>query len=344
MYSFQTSIALLGRILLALSMGLSHIAEAQSPFEKWLEDVHAEALEKGISQTIADSVLNHLEPDPRVLGFDRRQPEFVQTFEEYLTARVTTDKVKKGERLLRENRTSLNRIGESYGVDPRYLIAFWGLESSYGKHQGTYQVVRSLATLAYDPRRSTFFRAELFNALQILDEGHIEPEKMLGGWAGAMGQNQFLPSSFLNYAQDFGGDGHKDIWNDRVDVWASIANYLKKNGWRNNQSWGMKVQLPSGFYSKFADLKPDKRSDGCRALRHHTRKLDVATWQQMGVRNGSGGALPETDFKTALIITEGSQDFTYMVFPNFRTILSYNCANKYAVSVGMMVDLLDIQD
>jgi len=313
-------------------------ASAEVPFDEWLEELEKEALARGIRQTTIEAALSDIEPDARVIGFDRHQPEFVQTFEEYLTVRVSRQRVEEGIRLMRKHKASLNRIGDHYGVDPRYLISFWGLESSYGKHQGTYQVIRSLATLAYDPRRSSFFRAELFNALQILDEGHIEADRMLGGWAGAMGQNQFLPSSFLNYAEDFAGDGHKDIWNDPVDVWASIANYLHKNGWHKDQSWGMKVQLPEDF--EFVGLTPDKTPGGCRALRHHTRKMALATWQQLGVRNENGADLPQADFTAALIVAESSQDFTYMAFPNFRTILSYNCANKYAVSVGMMVDLL----
>lgn len=316
----------------------SATAAAQYPFVEWLELIKKEALELGIGKTIVDAALKDLEPDARVIGFDRRQPEFTQTFAQYLTARVSSNRVEEGKRLLQQNKASLNRIGDHYGVDSRYLIAFWGLESSYGKHQGTYRVIRSLATLAYDPRRSGFFRAELFNALQILDEGHIEAAHMLGGWAGAMGQNQFLPSSFLKYAQDFAGDGQKDIWNDPVDVWASIANYLQKNGWREDQSWGMKVQLPTGF--NFAELKPDETPGGCRALRQHTRKMALGTWQQMGVRNETGGDLPETDVTVALIVPDDRQGFTYLAYPNFRTILSYNCANKYAVSVGLMVDLL----
>ena len=326
--------------LLLLAMVLSQAVLAQPPFGEWLAGVRTEAIERGMNESMVDTALKGIEPDSRVIGFDRNQPEFVQTFEEYLTSRVSNDKVEKGRRLLKENRVTLNRIGDHYGIDPRYLISFWGLESSFGKHQGTYQVIRSLATLAYDPRRSAFFRAELFNALQILDEGHIEPAGMLGGWAGAMGQNQFLPSSFLNYAQDFAGDGHKDIWNDPVDVWASIANYLHKNGWRKNQSWGMKVRLPDGFHAGFTDLKPENPSSGCRALRHQTRRMSLPSWQKMGVRSETGGVLADSGPSAALIIPPGPQDFTYMVFPNFRTILSYNCANKYAVSVGMMVDLL----
>jgi|TARA_Y100000310_G_scaffold286082_1_gene309977 membrane-bound lytic murein transglycosylase B len=323
-------------LICLLIINPSSLGSEQFPFVEWLEGVEEEALTRGISQPTIDAALMGLERDERVIGFDRHQPEFVQTFDEYLTARVSRTRVEEGIRLMAEHKGTLDRIGDHYGVDPRYLISFWGLESSFGKHQGTYQVIRSLATLAYDPRRSAFFRSELFNALQILDEGHIDPDRMLGGWAGAMGQNQFLPSSFLNYAQDFAGDGHKDIWNDPVDVWASIANYLRVNGWRRGQGWGMKVQLPAGF--EFADLKQDKIPRGCRALRQHTRKMALATWQQMGIRDETGADLPTADFTAALIVPESPREFTYLVFPNFRAILSYNCANKYAVSVGMMVD------
>jgi membrane-bound lytic murein transglycosylase B len=309
-------------------------------FRSWLKGVEQEALEKGISQQIIDQAFEGLEPDSRVIKFDRHQPEFVQTFDEYLEARVTDAKVKKGSQLYHQYGPLLKRVGKKYGVDPRYIVAFWGLESSFGRYQGKYSVIRSLATLAFDPRRSKFFRNELFSALQILQEDHIAPEKFVGGWAGAMGQNQFIPSSFLNYAQDFDGDGRKNIWNNNADVWASIANYLKKNDWKSGQSWGMKVILPDGFREQLASLKPENVSSRCRALKHHTRKLPISDWQALDVRAADGSDLPKVDFPVALVIPEEGQNDTYMTFPNFRTILSYNCANKYAVSVGLMADLI----
>ena len=310
-------------------------------FRDWLQGVELEALERGISKAVITLAFQDLEPDPRVIGYDRNQPEFVQTFDQYLTARVSRARVAKGNQLYRQYGPLLKRVGERYGVDPRYIVAFWGLESSFGRHQGKYSVIRSLATLAYDPRRSAFFRNELLNALQILDEGHVSVDNFVGGWAGAMGQNQFIPSSFINYAQDFDGDGRKNIWSNNVDVWASIANYLQKNGWRPGQEWGMKVALPPGFREQLLELKPDKVSSRCRALKHHTRKLPMSDWRALQVRTADGGDLPAILLSTALIIPDDDQQYTYMAFPNFRTILSYNCANKYAVSVGLMADSIE---
>jgi membrane-bound lytic murein transglycosylase B len=315
--------------------------ESLNGFRDWLQGVEREALERGISKDVITSAFRDLAPDARVIGFDRNQPEFVQTFEQYLTARVSDARIEQGNQLYRQYGPQLQRVGQHYGVDPRYIVAFWGLESSFGRYQGKYSVIRSLATLAYDPRRSAFFRKELLNALQILEEGHVSVDDFVGGWAGAMGQNQFIPSSFLNYAQDFDGDGRKNIWTNNVDVWASIANYLQKNGWRSDQGWGMKVSIPAGYRQQLLELKPEKVSSRCRALKHHTRKLSIADWQALQVRTDKGGDLPAVAFPAALIIPEDDQQYTYMTFPNFRTILSYNCANKYAVSVGLMADAID---
>ena len=314
--------------------------ENRNDFKQWLVGVEQEALKRGISKEVITLAFHDLEPDTRVIGFDRNQPEFVQTFDQYLNARVSKARVEEGNRLYRQYATELKQVGEYYGVDPRYIVAFWGLESSFGRYQGKYSVIRSLATLAYDPRRSAFFRNELLNALQILEEGHVSVDDFVGGWAGAMGQNQFIPSSFINYAQDFDGDGRKNIWTNNVDVWASIANYLQKNGWRPDEEWGLKVKLPPGFRDQLLNLKPKKVSSSCRALKYHTRKMPVSDWQVFRVRAADGGRLPVVRFSAALIIPEDDQEYTYMTFPNFRTILSYNCANKYAVSVGLMADLI----
>ncbi len=335
--------------MLLISMSGPVVAEmpadaAPVSFADWLQELREEALSMGISPQILDVTLTGLEPDPRVLGFDRNQPEFTQTFEEYLTARVSDERVRRGRELYEENRVQLRQIADRYGVEPRYLLAFWGLESSFGLYQGKYSVIRSLATLAYDPRRSAFFRNELLNALMILQEGHVAPDDLLGGWAGAMGQNQFIPSSFMRYAQDFDGDGHKDIWSNTLDVWASIAFYLNQNGWVDGQEWGLAVALPDGFVEQLPKLMPTEVSPRCLALKYHTRKLDISEWAKLGVTRADGSALPDQPILSALIVPEQTSgtkpDLTYLVFPNFRAILSYNCANKYAVSVGLMADLL----
>ncbi len=329
--------SVLGKVLLPIVVVVSMtspmaVHAKNPPFPEWLKGVQAEALEQGISEkTVA--LLDNLEPDPRVIKFDRRQPEFTQTFEEYLTARVTDYRITKAREYYNEHREQLEAIAKKYKVDAPYLVAFWGLESNFGQYQGKYSIIRSLATLGHDERRSAFFTRELMKALTILDEGHIDPEQFVGGWAGAMGQNQFMPSSFLNYAQDFDGDGRKNIWNNQSDVWASIANYLQKNGWRADSSWGARVELSEKI--DFASLKPESTPKGCRAYRHHTKALTVADWQSRGV------VVPESldsSRSYAMVVPDKGESRAYLVGPNFRGILAYNCANKYAVSVGLLAD------
>ncbi len=302
-----------------------------SGFDEWLHKTAKEAEAKGIRAETIEVAFRDLEPDPRVIRFDRKQPEFVQTFDQYLAARVTVGRIKQARDYYGKEQKLLQEIAGRYQVDPEYLVAFWGLESSFGRYQGKYSIIRSLATLGYDPRRSTFFTKELFKALQILDEGHVTPEEFVGGWAGAMGQNQFMPSSFLNYAADFDGDGKKNIWSSRADVWASIANYLHKNGWKKGAGWGARVAIPDGF--DIAPLIPQKKSKGCRALRHHTQKMTPEEWEVLGI-SADKNLLAEQ--KYALVVPDDGITSSFLVGGNFRTILSYNCANKYAVSVGLL--------
>lgn len=325
-------------LMLALSMTWSSAHAENPPFPEWLEGIQAEARQQGISEgTVA--LLNDLEPDPRVIKFDRRQPEFTQTFEEYLTARVTQYRIDTGRKYYQDNRAKLEEIAKHYDVDAAYLVAFWGLESNFGRYQGKYSIVRSLATLGHDERRSAFFTRELMKSLKILDGKHIEPEKFVGGWAGAMGQNQFMPSSFLNYAEDFDGDGRKNIWTNQVDVWASIANYLQKNRWRSNSTWGAKVEVTKAI--DFVSLKPESTPKGCRAYRHHTASLSLDDWRARGVE------VPESldDSRNyAMVVPDDGETRAYLVGPNFRGILAYNCANKYAVSVGLLADYISQGD
>lgn len=319
---------------LLLAMGTSFAAGNPDSFDQWLDGIRQEALQRGISERTVNTALSDLEPDPRVIGFDRKQPEFEQTFEEYLEARVTDDRIRAARMYYREHMETLEAIADDYDVDAPYLVAFWGLESSFGRHQGTYSVVRSLATLAFDPRRSEYFSRELFSALRILDEGHVPLDKFVGGWAGAMGQNQFLPSSFLTYAQDYDGDGRKDIWASRQDVWASIANYLSRNGWRRGAGWGMPARMTNPL--DFERFRPDNYESGCRALRHHTRRLPLSRWRELGAEIPDGEQHDETEY--AMVIPEESPGRVFLVGGNFRTILAYNCANVYAVSVGLLAD------
>lgn len=303
-------------------------------FQQWLGEIRQKALAEGISEDTL-KVLDGLEPDSRVIGFDRNQPEFVQTFDEYLRARVTDEKVRHARQEYRKNKKVLDAIGETYGVEPQYIVAFWGLESGFGKYQGKYSVVRSLATLAYDPRRSAFFTKQLMSALKILDQGHIDASDFVGGWAGAMGQNQFMPTTFLAYAQDYDGDGKKNIWSDEQDVWASIAYFLQRNGWKKGEGWGAQALLSHKV--DFDDLKPAKVPAGCTAYREQTRPMSISKWQSLGV-TGNFGHLPAD--KYAVVIPDEDTRIVYLVGGNFPVILDYNCANKYAVSIGMMADLI----
>ncbi|MFA5122475.1 MAG: lytic murein transglycosylase [Zavarzinia sp.] len=211
---------------------------ADAGFEAWLEDFKAEALGKGISQATVSRAFVGITPNDRVVELDRKQPEGTITFERYFANTVTDVRVKRGRALLEENRAMLDSVAATYGVPAKVVVALWGVESGFGANMGKFSIVRSLATLAYEGRRAAFFRDELTNALRIMDQEGFGTDKLVGSWAGAMGQCQFMPSSYLKWAVDFDGDGHRDIWATRADVFGSAANYLKQNGWKAGESWG----------------------------------------------------------------------------------------------------------
>ncbi len=320
------------RFLFGMCIVWLSVSASASDFDSYLKDVRERAIADGISAATIDQAFQGLTQDERVIGFDRRQPEFVQTFDQYLDARVSKFRQEEGKRLLEEHKEVLARVQKHYGVEPEFIVAFWGLETSFGRYQGKYSIIRSLATLGHDPRRSKFFTSELINALRILDEGHISPDAFVGAWAGAMGQSQFLPSSFLRFAQDFDGDGKNNIWASEADVFASIANYLQKAGWQEGAGWGGPVTLPE---LDFDSLKPDSYDTRCRSLRHHSMKMSLSKWKEMGV--APKGKLLEADY--ALVEPEEGSSQGYLAGGNYRAILNYNCANKYAVSVGLLADI-----
>lgn len=208
------------------------------PFDVWLAELKQEALAAGIHTSTVEAALSDIAPLPQVIELDRKQPETTQTQEEYLERVVTQTRIDRASELLSEHRALLDQVSEKYGVPPEVIVALWGIETNFGDRMGEYHVVESLATLAYDGRRSDFFRGEVMNALHIIDGDHIRADEMLGSWAGAMGQCQFMPSSYLRYAVDENGDGKRDIWETQADVFASIANYLRENGWKQGENWG----------------------------------------------------------------------------------------------------------
>lgn len=313
--------AAIGVVVIAIGGGAAR-AETQ-PFAQWLDDFRRDALGQGIRQATLDAAFEGVEPIPRVVELDRRQPEFTLTFQQYMERVVPPTRVEKGRQMLAENRALLDEVGKKYGIEPRFLVAFWGVETDFGRVKGGFKVVPALATLAHDGRRSTYFRGELINALKILDQGHITPAEMMGSWAGAMGQCQFMPSSFLNFAVDQNGDGRKDLWNDKADVFASAANYLTRSGWKNDQTWGRPVRLPDGFDPALAGLKIRK---------------SLAEWSKLGVRRADGGALPSRDLQAAVVFTEGPGSAAYLVYDNFETILKWNRSTFFAVAVGSLAD------
>ncbi|WP_321391191.1 lytic murein transglycosylase [Emcibacter sp.] len=320
------------------------IPDNPQPFGVWLEELKAEALGNGISAETLRQALANIEPIPRIIELDRKQPEFTQTYEEYISRRVSPTRIAKGREKIGEFSSVLTPVSDNMGVQDRFIAAIWGMETNYGGYTGGYNVIAALATLAYDMRRPDFFRKELLRALEILDQGHIAPEDMKGSWAGAMGQGQFMPSSFFAYAYDFDGDGRKDIWIDEADVFASIANYLKKHGWQADQTWGREVSLPEDVDGLWEKVKQKEKIKSCRrALKDHSKQLTLEEWKALGVKTKFGGDLPDVGdrpFKASLVMPAGKDGPAYLTYENFRSILKYNCSNYYALGVSLLSDEL----
>jgi membrane-bound lytic murein transglycosylase B len=311
--------------------------EARPSFAEWLDGVRIEALSRGIREEIVRNALADVqEPLPVVLERDRTQAETVLPLETYISRRLTPTTVRTGRQMLAKHAKVLEPIQAQYGVPSRLIIAIWGVESNFGRFSGVRPTVASLATLAWDPRRSALFRRELFSALEILNRGDIELASMQGSWAGAMGQPQFMPSSYLNFAQDFDGDGRRDIWNSQADIFASIANYLKGHGWTPGMRWGREVAVSREASERIAtSVAPGTGS--CQARRNMTGSLPLTDWQELGVRAAGGGALPRSD-QNAALVSGSSRHF--LVYPNYDVILEYNCAHAYAVSVALLSDAI----
>ena len=312
--------------LLFLATGYATAADAQEEdFAAWLTDFRQAALSEGISSETLDAVLPGLTFRARVVELDRRQPEGTLTYAEYLSRVLPPARVNRGKRLLRKHRALLTEIGDAYGVQPRFIVALWGIESDFGRVTGGFPVLDSLATLAFDGRRGEFFRGQLLEALRIVDDGHIQPDKMLGSWAGAMGQSQFMPSSFQQFAVDHDGDGRRDIWGTLPDVFASAANYLAKAGWKHDQTWGRQVRLPEGLDLDLKGLEVTK---------------SLPEWQALGVRRSNGEDLPTRQLTASLILPGGPGGPAFLTYPNYRVLLKWNRSHYFATTVGQFANLL----
>lgn len=308
--------------------------EASRPsFETWLADLRDEALARGIRAEVVQAALTNVQPVQQILERDRTQAEFTLDLDAYLKRRLTRNTIRTARQMFTTHRALLERVGRHYDVQPRIVVAVWGLESNFGRFAGVRPTIPTLATLAYDPRRAQFFRQELFSALEILDRGHIELERLRGSWAGALGQPQFMPSSYLRFAQDFDGDGRRDIWSSMPDVFASIAFYLQQHGWTAGQIWGREVRAAAPVLERVKEVP--LRPEGCRARRIMTVPLPLAKWQRLGVRTAAGGPLPSASLDASLF-SAGARHF--LVYGNYEALLDYNCSHSYALSIGLLAD------
>jgi membrane-bound lytic murein transglycosylase B len=301
---------------------LSQAATTDS-FAGFVAGVRRDARRVGISDATLDRAFAGVHANQRVIELDRKQPEFTMTWEQYRSRIVSDARIAKGRELYGRHRELLDRVSAHYGVPAGIVMGIWGLESNYGQSTGGFNVIEALATLSWEGRRAAFFRSELMDALRILASGDIAPAQMTGSYAGAMGQTQFMPDSFLKYAVDFSGTGRRDIWGDLGCVFASTANYLAREGWRAGLPWGEEVRLPAGFEADIAG-------------REHRRP--VGEWLRMGVLR-TGGGIVAGDTQAAVILPGGASDTAYFAYhPNFLAIRRYNPSDFYCISVGLIGD------
>jgi len=307
-------------------------AKAESPEEEppkpeflaWLAALREEARAKGIGQPTIEAALSDVKPIPRVLELDRAQPEFKLTYRQYMDRVAPGSRVEKGRLKYKEHKALLDAVAKKYGVPARFVVALWGIETDFGRVTGGFRVVPALATLAYDGRRSAYFKGELLDALRILDGGHATPKTMIGSWAGAMGQVQFMPSSFLRYAEDWDGDGKRDLWGSTADALASAANYLSKSGWRAEENWGREVRLPT---EGFAEAKTDMET-----------KLPMSAWAKRGITMPNGKPVSGKDLNASLVLPEGPGGAAFLVTDNYRIIMKWNRSHFFALAAGSLAD------
>lgn len=309
------------------ALSADHLSE-QTRFTNWLAEFKIEALATGISEDTLERALTGVKPLSRSLKSDRNQPEKKRTLDDYLTNAINNARIEKGRKLLRENWKLFAQTSDKYSVQSRFLVALWGIETNFGRNQGTISTIQTLVTLAYDKRRGAYFRKELLNALRIIDRGMIPLDRMKGSWAGALGQVQFMPSVYLKYAVDFNKDGKVDIQKTRSDALASAANYLSQLGWDKGWTWGREVKVPSGFDPELSGLD---------------YRLRFSDWQRLGIRQIDGAALPKAAGRASLIRPDGSGGRSFLVYDNYRQLLKWNRSHKFAIAVGLLADQIGSQ-
>ena len=312
------------RFLCLVFLTTSVFANSQS-FEDFLNQVRKTATEQGVSKATIDKAFFGLTPNLDILKSDSAQAEFNQNFWHYVNKRVSQVRLNNGNDTLKQNASLLNKTSQKYGVPAYVLVAFLGLESNYGNYMGNENLVRSLATLAYDPRRSGFFTKELIALLKLIDKNTI-PLDAKGSWAGAMGAVQFMPTNVIAYGVDANNDGKVNLWNDKEDIYASAANFLNKLGWEKGEKWGREASIPKNFDYRLTGLET---------------KRTVNEWAALGVLRGNGSRLPKSDFKASLIVPMGHRGPAFLVYRNFDTILGWNRSILYALSVAYLSDRLN---
>ena len=312
------------RFLCLVFLTTSVFANSQS-FEDFLNQVRKTATEQGVSKATIDKAFFGLTPNLDILKSDSDQAEFNQNFWHYVNKRVSQVRLNNGNDTLKQNASLLNKTSQKYGVPAYVLVAFLGLESNYGNYMGNENLVRSLATLAYDPRRSGFFTKEFIALLKLIDKNTI-PLDAKGSWAGAMGAVQFMPTNVIAYGVDANNDGKVNLWNDKEDIYASAANFLKKLGWKKREKWGREASIPKNFDYRLTGLET---------------KRTVNEWAALGVLRGDGSRLPNSNFKASLIVPMGHRGPAFLVYRNFDTILGWNRSILYALSVAYLSDRLN---
>lgn len=320
--------------LMSVALGLtlaSSVFANEVSFEEYVEGLKDEARQNGISELVIKQAFDNVTHKPRAVKADKNQPEKKLTLDEYIPRAVPDWKVKQAKSLYQKHYADLKEIGDAYGVQPRFIVALWGVESNFGKFTGNYRVIDALSTMAYDGRREDFFRKETMAALQILEQGHIAVEDFKGSWAGAMGQCQFMPSSFLAFAADGSGDGKKDIWNSEADVFASAANYLSQSGWDDSYTWGRQVKLPQGFDTSIQGRSEEKGKY-------------LQEWNKLGVTRYDGRPLPQLDqdIKAWLIAPDDANGRVYLVYNNYNVLMKWNRSYYFALAVSHLADRITL--
>jgi membrane-bound lytic murein transglycosylase B len=292
-------------------------------FQSFLAGLRAEARKAGISPATIDRALSGLQPNEKVLERYRHQPEFTLSWAQYRALVVTEQRAVAGRAAWRQNTGLIQSVQRVFGVDASVVVGIWGLESSFGQKTGDFNVIEALATLSWEGRRAAFFRQELMAALRILDSGDIAPGRMTGSYAGAMGQPQFMPSSYLRYAVDFEGNGRRDIWTSKADTLASIANYLARSGWHDGAGWGEQIMVPSGFDASLAGREKPRA---------------ISEWVRLGIRRWDGQPIPPGGLQAAVLLPDGVGGEAFFAYPNFAAIRRYNPSDFYAIAVGLIGD------